>query len=100
MVNMLFRLFNCSVYEIYPESETPHLTRIAHLELDFDITRAPPAHHLSGTVIWFELHGNKIRFTVWDYRLNHSINFFVDVGKKKKKFNRKLEVDISFFPKH
>ena len=65
---------NCSIYEIYPQSETPHLTRIAHL-VDFE----PPirAYLLLGTVIWRYSDTDKIVLKVWDYQLNHSITFAV-----------------------
>ena len=77
MVNSFFRI-NCSVYEIYPQSETPHLSQIAHLDSDPFVGH--PVHLLPGTLIWYNfIHENRIIFTVWDYRLNHSINFSVDV---------------------
>ena len=78
MVNSFFRFKNYSVYEIYPQSETPHLTQIAHLD-DSDPTRNPAAHLLPGTVIWYSPYEDRIVFRVWDYRLNHSINFSVYV---------------------
>ena len=64
----------CSVYEIYPRSETPRLTRIAHL-VDFD----PPisVHLLLGTVIWRYSVMDRIVLMVWDYQLNHSITFVI-----------------------
>ena len=37
---------NCSVYEIYPQSETPHLTQIAHLDLDLDLTDSEDTYQL------------------------------------------------------
>jgi len=63
----------CSVYEIYPQSETPRLTQIAHLYFH------PPSktYLLPGTVIWFDCFMDRRVFRVWDYRLNHSINFSV-----------------------
>ena len=63
----------CSVYEIYPQSETPRLTQIAHLDFD------PPSmtYLLPGTVIWFDCYMDRWVFGVWDYRLNHSISFSV-----------------------
>jgi hypothetical protein len=81
MVISFFRK-NCSVYEIYPQTETPRLTLIARL--DFGPDWHFPAHLLPGTVIWFgayhfAAYGDKTFFMVWDYRLNHSISFFVDV---------------------
>jgi hypothetical protein len=75
----------CSVYEIYPQSETPRLTRIAHLVV-FD----PPmwAFLLPRTVIWCYSVMDRIVLRVWDYRLNHSISFSVVVNN----FDYKPEV--------
>jgi hypothetical protein len=86
-VNSFFRYFNnCFVYEIYPQSETPHLTQIAHLV--FGPTRDySRAHLLPGTVIWCDFDDDGIIFRVWDYRLNHSRSFSVDVDVEKFKFN-------------
>jgi hypothetical protein len=79
MVNSFFSRDNCSVYEIYPQHETPHLSRIAHLDLD--PPKEPLARLLPDVVIWFGFNGgsDKIVFRVWDYRLNHSISFTVDL---------------------
>jgi len=76
-----FRCENCFVHEIYPQSETPHLTQIAHL--DFDPTKNLGLHLLPGTVIWFGYYEDRIVFWVWDYRLNHSTSFSVDVDVNK-----------------
>ena len=86
-MNSFFRYGDCSVYEIYPQSETPHLTKIAHL--DFDPTMNPPADLLPGTVIWFGFYEDRIVFRVWDYRLNHSKSFTVDVFEE---YNSDLDV--------
>ena len=77
MVNPFFRFEDCSVYEVYPQSETPHLTQIAHLDLD--PSKGPRAHLLPSTVIWYGFYEDKIVFRVWDYRLNHSVSFSADV---------------------
>ena len=63
----------CSVYEIYPQSDTPRLSRIAHLDFE------PPvmAYLLPGTLIWRYFVMDRIVLKVWDYRLNHSISFSV-----------------------
>ena len=89
MVNPFFRK-NCSVYEIYPQNDTPHLSKVAHLY------PTPPAFLLPGTVIWYGFYGDRIVFRVWDYRLNHSISFSVDVDVYKFK----IDVEVNFFPKH
>ena len=69
----------------------PHLTKIAHL--DFTPTKDPPVLLLPETVIWFNdfYHDKRIVFKVWDYRLNHSISFSVDVDGSKP------EVDFILF---
>ena len=82
---------HCSVYEIYPQSEKPHLTQIARLDFD------PPVHCraaylLPSTVIWRVFHLDRIIFRVWDYRLNHSICFSVDVNVEKFEYN----LDVNF----
>ena len=71
---------HCSIYEIYPQSETPRLTQIAHLDLD-NCPEVEDPYLLPETVIfWYfsEDNLNKIVFTVWDYRLNHSTSFSFD----------------------
>jgi hypothetical protein len=79
------RYFDCFVHEIYPDSETPHLTQVAHLDLyPSDEFRA---HLLPGTVILYDIFEDRIVFIVWDYRLNHSISFSVDVDVKKFGFD-------------
>ena len=86
MVNSFFR--RCFVYEIYPQSETPHLTQIAHL--DFNPIEDSSVHLLPGRVIWYDLHKDRVVFRVWDYRLNHSISFSVDV--EVERYDIELEV--------
>ena len=76
MVNSVSRYVDCSVYEFYPQSETPHLTKIAHL--DFNPSEDPAYLLLPDIVIWYFFHDNCV-FWIWDYRLNHSISFSVDV---------------------
>jgi len=62
------------------QSETPHLTRIAHL--GFNPYKKPPSHLLlPDTVVWYSCFKyGVIIFRVWDYRLNHSICFSVDAS--------------------
>ena len=80
MTDSFFRYRYCSVYEIYPQSETPHLTEIAHLDSGPDQGEDQRVHLLPGTAILFGYdYDNRIVFTIWDYRLNHSISFSVDV---------------------
>ena len=81
----LIRLFrsSCFVYEIYPESETPHITQIAHLD-DLDPSNDPPVYLLPDTVVWCGINRDKDQtvFRVWDYRLNHSISFAFNVFRE------------------
>jgi len=72
---------SCSVYEIYPQSKTPHVTQIAHL--DFNTSEVPLADLLPGVVIWYSFYRDRIVFRVWDYRLNHSISFSANVSTGK-----------------
>ena len=88
MVNSFSRYENCLVYEVYPQNENPHLTQIAHV--DFDSSKDPPAHLFPGTVIWYGFYEYRIVIRVWDYRLNHSISFSIDVDVDK--YERNLEV--------
>ena len=90
ILNSYFRE-NCSVYEIYPQRKTPHLTQIAHLDF-YPSNGPPPRHLLPGKVIWFVLYGDRIFFRVWDYRLNCSISFSVDVDYNKFKCNIEVYV--------
>ena len=81
MVNSFFRFEDCVVYEIYPQSETPHLTKIAHLDFDFTME----LYLLPEKVIWFDIDDDKIVFRIWNYRfaLNHSISFSVHLNMDK-----------------
>ena len=72
MMKSFFRKTS-SVYEIYPQSETPHLTRIAHLDFNCPYT----TYLLPGIVIWHDFDMGRSVFWVWDYRLNHSTSFSV-----------------------
>ena len=96
-MNLFFRYRDCSVYEIYPESEAPHLIKIAHLDF---ATHYSTRLLLPGTVIWFTFYEDRIVFRVWDYQLNHSVNFSADVDVDTKFERKKLEVYSTFFPKH
>jgi hypothetical protein len=96
MVNSYFYRKNCSVYEIYPQNETPHLNQIAHLDLNRDFLE--DQYLLPGTVLWFICYANSIVFIVWDYRLNHSSSFSVDVDNAGlQRYERQLEVNFHCF---
>ena len=77
----------CSVYEIYPQSETPQLIQIAHL--DFDPSMDPPARLLPDKVIWYGFYEDKMVFRVWDFRVNHSISFFCWCQAQENKIQRR-----------
>ena len=94
MVNSFFRK-NCSIYEIYPQSETPHLTQIAHL--DFGPSGNPLAILLPETVIWYNIYDDWIVFRVWNYRLNQSIKFPVDVDVESREFRYNFKVHFILF---
>jgi hypothetical protein len=71
----------------------PHLSQIAHLDLNHDFKK--DQHLLPGTVLWFICYENMIVFMVWDYRLNHSISFSVNVDNAGlHKFECQLEVNF------
>ena len=96
MVKLFFRNTNknCTIFEIYPESETPNLTQIAHINLH------PPnkVHRvclLPGMVIWHSIYKDRIVFRVWDYQLNHSISFSVNVDADKFHFDLKVYFILS-----
>ena len=99
ILNLLFRYSyrNCTIFEIYPENETPTLTQIAHLDIDH--SKYLQVCLLPGTVIWHVLYEDIIVFRVWDYRLNHSISFSVDVDSDVDKFDHDLKVYF-IFSKH
>jgi len=84
MMNIYIRR-NCSVYEIYPQSDTTHLIKIAHL--DFFSAKDSHAHLklLPGTAIWHYSYKDRIVFKVWEYRLNHSVCFSVDIDNERYK---------------
>ena len=84
MMNSFFRYENCSVYEIYPQSETPYLViQIAHL--DSSPIDDPSVYLLPGEVLWYDSYMDRIVLRVWDYRLNHSISFSVDIDANEFK---------------
>ena len=93
IVNLSFRNAYCSVYEINPQMETPHLTKIAHLDFanNFSVLLLP------GKVIWYNsnFYENRIIFRVWDYQLNHSICFSVDFDFNKFEFNIEVNFILS-----
>ena len=64
---------NDCIYEIYPQSETPQLTKIALIDnTHLDVV---DGYLLPDKLIWFNLDTDKIIFRVWDYRLNASVSF-------------------------
>ena len=94
MVNSLFSE-NCSVYEIYPQNETPHLIEIAHIDLDPSKDPLPHVLLLPGMVVWSGLneHQDKTIFRVWDYQLSHSISFsMMKFSKQVSKYILSVEI--------
>ena len=78
MVTLLYSILHVSVYEIYPQSKTPQLTQVAHLNCPVPLSSDP--HLLPNKIVWHGFYQNRIIFTVWDYRLNHSTTFSADVN--------------------
>lgn len=85
---------SCSIYEIYPQSETPHLTLIGHLDFDVDLTEDHSNLLLPGTVFWVIYYEDIVVLRVWDYLLNHSISFSLNFD-----FEFDFKVKFPFFPK-
>ena len=65
-----------SIFEIYPQSEIPQLTQIAHL--GFSSEWEEIAHLLPDTLISRVDNDNRIVFRVVDYRTNYSTFFSAD----------------------
>ena len=86
-----------SIFEIYPQSETPMLVQIADLE--WLSSEESPYHFLPDTLIYRTFHEDRIVFRVLNYRTNHSARFSADVDVKKR-FGTKPDVEVfSFFPR-
>ena len=66
------------VYEIYPQSETPQLTQVAHLNGPLPVFIE--THLLPNKIVWYKGYGDRLVFMVWDYRLNHSTTFSADIN--------------------
>ena len=84
-----------SIYEIYPQSESPLLIQIAHL--DWDICKDNPAHLLSDTLIFRDFLDDMIVFRIWDYRANYSTCFSVsaDLDNPLDTFATKTAIIVS-----
>jgi hypothetical protein len=50
---------------------------------------------LPNKVVWCERHGDRIIFRVWDYQLNHSINFTADFEIEKLGYG--IQVNLNLF---
>ena len=81
-----------SIFEIYPQSEIPLLTQIAHL--DWIPSEELPAHLLPDILICRVTHDDRIVFKVVDYRTNYSTSFTADVDAKKN--GRRVKVFFFF----
>ena len=75
---LYFRVSRLSIFEIYPQSEIPLLTPIAHFDLLHP--REIPAHLLPDTLICRIIHNDRIDFKVVDYRTNYSTRFSAEVN--------------------
>jgi hypothetical protein len=79
--NSFFSSRYLSVFEIYPQSEMPVLTQIAHLHwIPYE---GAPDHFLPNTLICSVSYDDRIVFRVLDYRTNHSTCFSADVDMKR-----------------
>ena len=65
------------IFEIYPQSEIPLLSQIAHL--DWFLPTEDPAHLLPDIMIFRVVHRVGIFFRVVDYRTNYSTCFRASV---------------------
>lgn len=79
MVNLFIRHKACTIYEFYPQGANCSLTEVARLTYDFSIGLRNRVLLNMTTVVWYEFYRDRMDFWVWDYRLNHSIYFQVDV---------------------
>lgn len=84
---------DCYVYEIFPQSKTPQLTQIANRSFSTRSKRRQ-AYSLPNKVISYAFYGKSLMFTVWDYRLSHSVCFMADIDLN---FRRIPEVYCDFF---
>ena len=82
-----------SIFEIYPQSEIPRLTQIAHLDWFFP-SEEDPVHLLPDTLIFRVFHANRIIFRVVNYRTNYSTWFSADVDVK---ITSKYDIEVVFF---
>ena len=70
-----------SIFEIYPQSEKPQLTQIAHLDW-FSFEEDSP-NLLPDTLIYHAFHEHRIVFRIVNYRTNYSTSFPADIDAKK-----------------
>jgi hypothetical protein len=82
-----------SIFEIYPQSEIPLLTQIAHLDWP-DSEEA--VHLLPDSVICHVFYENRIVFRVVDFRTNYSTSFSADVDVKMIGSNLNYNVEVFF----
>ena len=68
-----------SIFEIYPQSEIPLLTEIAHLDLIS--SEECSGHILPNILITFLVHDDSVDFRVVDYRTNYSTCFSADIDR-------------------
>jgi hypothetical protein len=68
-----------SIFEIYPKSERPLLTEMAHI----DWSEEQPVHLLPDTVVCRKIYDDRIVFRIVNYRMNYSTRFSADVEVKR-----------------
>jgi hypothetical protein len=79
-----------SIFEIYPKSERPLLTEIAHI--DWDAPDEQPTHLLPNTLVCRDVHDDRIVFRIVNYRTNYSTRFSADVEAKRTEYPHDVEV--------
>ena len=72
-----------SIFEIYPKSERPLLTEIAHIDWD-PSDKEHLAHLLPETVVYRVIHDDRIVFRIVNYRTNYSTCFSADVEANRR----------------
>ena len=83
-----------SIFEIYPQSEMPLLTKIAHLDL---LSVRNPVHLLPDTLICRGSRADGIEFRVVNYRTNFSTCFTADVVYTEKGIGPNYDLQVFFF---
>ena len=71
-----------SIFEVYPQSEIPLITQIAHINWHYHRERV--AHFLPDILVFRASIKNRIDFRVVDYRTNYSTSFSATLFSSEK----------------